>query len=273
VGFLGLGVMGGPMSANLVKAGYGVIGFDIDAGRRQEAAGAGVEIAGSSAEVARAAGEVAVSVVRTWQDTQAAVFGPDGFAEGSRQGTVLLVMSTLDPSSMSRLAADLAGRGVTAVDAPVSGGRAGAENATLSIMASGPPTILERVRPILEAMGRNLYIVGERPGMGQAAKLANQLMLGINMLAAHEGLAIARRHGVDEEQLMELLSESTGGSWVTKNWDRVRSFWRHPESYNDLAIITKDLRSALLEGDEQGLSMPVTAVAFQRLRHVWEGER
>ena len=273
VGFVGLGVMGGPMAANLVRAGFRVAGFDTDPGRHSEAVTAGVEVKGSCAEVARAAGGVVISIVRTWQDTQAAVFGPDGVAEGGRQDLVLLVMSTLDPSSMSRLATDLAGRGVTAVDAPVSGGRAGAENASLSIMASGPAPVLERVRPILEAMGRNVYVVGDRPGMGQAAKLANQLMLGVNMLAAHEGLMIAQRHGVDEDQLMELLSVSTGGSWVTKNWDRIRTFWRDPEGHNDLAIITKDLRSALKEGDEQELSMPVTAVAFQRLHHVWEGER
>ena len=270
VGFLGLGVMGGPMSANLVKAGYRVLGFDTDAGRRSEAAAVGVETAGSCAEVAQTADQVVVSIVRTWQDTQEAVFGPAGFAEGCREGMVLLVMSTLDPSSMGKLAADLAGRGVAAVDAPVSGGRAGAEEATLSIMASGPADVLERARPVLDAMGRNIYVVGDRPGMGQAAKLANQLMLGVNMLGAYEGLAIAKRHGVDEDQLMELLSVSTGGSWVTKNWERIRAFWKDPESYNDLAIITKDLRSALKEGDELELSMPVTAVAFQRLRHAWE---
>jgi len=269
VGFLGLGVMGGPMSANLVKAGYRVLGFDSDAGRRSEAAAVGVETAGSCAEVAQAADQVVVSIVRTWQDTQEAVFGPAGFAKGCREGMVLLVMSTLDPSSMGKLAADLAGRGVAAVDAPVSGGRAGAEEATLSIMASGPADVLERARPVLDAMGRNIYVVGDRPGMGQAAKLANQLMLGVNMLGAYEGLAIAKRHGVDEDQLMELLSVSTGGSWVTKNWERIRAFWKDPESYNDLAIITKDLRSALKEGDELELSMPVTAVAFQRLRHAW----
>src|SRR5438874_4362686 len=270
VGFLGLGVMGGPMSANLVKAGYRVLGFDSDAGRRSEAAAVGVETAGSCAEVAQAADQVVVSIVRTWQDTQEAVFGPAGFAKGCREGMVLLVMSTLDPSSMGKLAADLAGRGVAAVDAPVSGGRAGAEEATLSIMASGPADVLERARPVLDAMGRNIYVVGDRPGMGQAAKLANQLMLGVNMLGAYEGLAIAKRHGVDEDQLMELLSVSTGGSWVTKNWERIRAFWKDPASYNDLAIITKDLRSALKEGDELELSMPVTAVAFQRLRHAWE---
>jgi 3-hydroxyisobutyrate dehydrogenase-like beta-hydroxyacid dehydrogenase len=272
VGFIGLGVMGGPMSANLARAGHPVIAFDVDSRRRAEAEAAGVKPAASCAEVAREATDVVVSIVRTWQDTQTAVFGPDGFVHGCRQGQVLLVMSTLDPSSMRRLAEDLDAKGVVAVDAPVSGGRAGAEAATLSIMASGPPDLLERLRPLLEAMGRNIYVVGDRPGMGQAAKLANQLMLGVNMLGAYEGLAIAKRHGVDEDQLMELLSVSTGGSWVTKNWDRIRSFWKDPQSYNDLSIITKDLRSALKEGDEQDLSMPVTGVAFQRLHHVWDAE-
>jgi len=228
-----------------------------------------VKLATSSAEVAKASTQTVISLVRTWQQTEAAIYGQNGFKEGARDGLDLVVMSTLDPTSMQRLAGDMKAIGVNAVDAPVSGGRAGAEAATLSIMASGPPDVIERTKPLLTAMGKNIYLLGDRPGMGQAAKLANQLMLGVNMLAALEGLRIATRHGVDEDQLMELLSVSTGGSWVTKNWDRIRTFWRDPAGYNDLPIITKDLRSALKEGDEQELSMPVTAVAFQRLRHAW----
>ena len=270
VGFIGLGVMGGPMSANLLQAGFQVAGYDTSEDRRAEAREAGVDVKASCAEVAQAATSTVVSLVRTWQQTEQAIYGTNGFKDGARRGEDLVVMSTLDPSSMQRLATDMASLGVNAVDAPVSGGRTGAEAATLSIMASGPPDVLERIRPVLEAMGKNIYVVGERPGMGQAAKLANQLMLGVNMVATLEGLRIATRHGVDEDQLMELLSVSTGGSWVTNNWDRIRTFWKDPASYNDLAIITKDLRSALKEGDEQQLSMPVTAVAFQRIGHVWE---
>ena len=270
VGFIGLGIMGGPMSANLVKAGFQVIGYDASRERCQEALASGVKVAASSAEVAKASTRTVISLVRTWQQTEAAVYAHNGFKEGAREGLDLVVVSTLDPTSMQRLAGDMKAIGVNAVDAPVSGGRTGAEAATLSIMASGPPDVIERTKPLLTAMGKNIYILGDRPGMGQAAKLANQLMLGVNMLGAYEGLAIAKRHGVDEDQLMELLSVSTGGSWVTKNWERIRAFWKDPESYNDLAIITKDLRSALKEGDELELSMPVTAVAFQRLRHAWE---
>jgi 3-hydroxyisobutyrate dehydrogenase-like beta-hydroxyacid dehydrogenase len=270
VGFIGLGVMGGPMSANLVQAGFEVVGFDTDSLRRSDAEAAGVKLAGSCAEVAREAGQTVISVVRTWEDTEAAVHGDDGLLQGARKGMTLVVMSTLGPTSMQRLAADLAAAGVDAVDAPVSGGRAGAEAATLSIMASGPARALARVRPLLDAMGKNVYVLGDRVGMGQAAKLANQLMLGINMLGAYEGLLIAALHGVGDQQLMELISVSTGGSWVTLNWERVRAFWKDPAAHNDLAIITKDLRSALKEADQHELSMPVTAIAFQRLRHAWD---
>jgi 3-hydroxyisobutyrate dehydrogenase-like beta-hydroxyacid dehydrogenase len=207
--------------------------------------------------------------VRDWAQTEAAILGADGYAGGARDGADLLVMSTLDPTSMSSLAGELARRGVSVVAAPVSGGRAGAEAATLSIMASGRAEAIERNRPLFDALGKNLFVLGEEPGMGQAAKLANQLMLGINMLGAYEGLRLATAHGVDDKELMRLLSVSTGGSWVTQNWERIRGFWESYVPGNDLDIICKDLRSALKEGDEQELSMPVTAVAFQRIRHVW----
>jgi 3-hydroxyisobutyrate dehydrogenase-like beta-hydroxyacid dehydrogenase len=269
VGFIGLGVMGGPMSANLVKAGFDVVGFDTNPERRSQAAAAGVQPASSCAEVAQRSGQSVISIVRTWEDTHEAVYGGDGLLQGARKGMTLVVMSTLDPSSMQRLAEDLAAAGLEAVDAPVSGGRAGAEAATLSIMASGPPGALERMRPLLEAMGKNVYVLGDRAGMGQAAKLADQLLLGINMLGAYEGLRVAAQHGVDEQVLMELLSVSTGGGWVTRNWDRVRAFWQDPAGHNDLAIIIKDLRSALKEGDQRELPMPVTALAFQLLPHTW----
>lgn len=271
VGFVGLGAMGSLMAANLVRAGYDVVGAEPSESRRSEAAKVGVRPAGSVAEAARAATRVLVSIVRDADQTREVVRGPDGLLTAGRQGLVMLCMSTLDPSSLQSLSAELAEAGIEVVDAPVSGGVAGARQGTLTVMLAGAAATLAEVRPLLEAMGRNLFIVGERPGMAQAAKLANQLMLAVNMLGITEGLRIATRHGVDEGQLMELLSVSTGGSWAVQNWGDVSAFWRSAEPGGTLEIILKDLRATLREADQQRLSLPVTGVVNQLIRHVWDG--
>lgn len=273
VGFVGLGAMGGPMSANLVRAGFEVVGVDPSEPRRAEAAGSGVRLAESVAEAARAATRVLVSIVRDADQTRQVIHGPDGLLAAGRRDLTLVCMSTLDPGSLQEHARTLGEAGVEVVDAPVSGGVAGARQATLTIMLAGSGPTLAAIRPLLEAVGRNLFTVGERPGMAQAAKLANQLMLAVNMLGITEGLRIATRHGVDERRLTELLSVSTGGSWAVDNWEDVSAFWRSAEPGGTLEIILKDLRSTLREADQQRLSLPVTGLVNQLIRHVWDEAR
>lgn len=269
VGFIGLGVMGGPMAANVARSGYQVVGCDPDPRRVQEAQAAGLYVAGSPAEVAQNVTRTVVSIVRDVPQTWDALYGPQGVIGPRRPGLDLAVMSTLDPGTMARLAEDLAQRGITAVAAPVSGGRAGAEQRSLSIMTSGDGGALDRLEPVLHAMGSNVFRLGDRPAMAQAAKLANQLMLATNIMGVQEGLEIASAYGVDESQLMGLLTASTGGSWVTEHWAQVERFTRGHQPGDELDIILKDLRSTLREADESEMSLPVTAVAFQRLRQAW----
>ena len=269
VGFIGLGVMGGPMAANLVKAGIEVAGFDPDPARRAIAETAGIRLVGTCADAAREATRTVVIIVRDWPQMQAAIYGEGGFAEGAHEGIDLVVMSTIEPSSVRRLAEDLAARGMSVVDAPVSGGSVGAEAGTLSIMTSGSAEALKRVRPLLDAMGKEIFVMGDQPGMGQAAKLANAVMLTANMLGAYEGLRIATANGIDEGQLMELITASRGTSWVSQNWKAVRGFWEGYVPGKELDLISKDLRCAMNEADEKRISLPVTAVAHQRIRYVW----
>lgn len=270
VGFIGLGAMGGPMARNLVRAGFEVVGFDVSEGRRTEAAADGVRLAGSVAEAGRAATRTVVSIVRDADQTREMVHGDAGLLAGARRDLVLLCMSTLDPASLQDLTAQLAEAGISVVDAPVSGGVSGARQGSLSIMLAGAEPALAGVRPLLEVMGANLFTIGPRPGMAQAAKLANQLMLAVNMLGITEGLRIAEHHGVDEHQLMELLSVSTGGSWAVQHWQEVRTFWEGAEPGGTLEVILKDLRSTLREADQERLSVPVTALVNQLMRHVWD---
>lgn len=253
VGVIGLGAMGAPMAANLERAGYEVAGYDIRGGGS----------AGSVAEVAARATRAVIVVVRTRPQVEEVV------AQLDRAGLDVLVMSTIDPSTMAHLAQDLARRGLTAVDAPVSGGVAGAEAGTLAVMAAGDPAAVERCRPLLETMGRSIFVIGDRPGMGQAVKLANQLMLAVSMLAAQEGLRLAGEYGLLPEDVLPVIERSTGASWAAANWETVLGWWRDYEPGGALDIIVKDIRSLLDYAAERRVPLPVAALAFQRLHDVW----
>lgn len=253
VGVVGLGAMGAPMAANLERAGFEVAGHDVR----------GTGSAGSVAEVAARASRAVIVLVRTRDQVEEVVVQLD------RPGLDVVVMSTVDPGTMQRLAGDLAARGMTAVDAPVSGGVAGAEAGSLAIMAAGPPEAIERTRPLLEALGSVIFVIGERPGMGQAVKLANQLMLAVGMLAVQEGTRLAEQYGLRAEDVLPVIDRSTGASWAASHWDTVLGWWRDYAPGGALDIIVKDMRSLLDDAAERRVPLPVAALAFQRLHDVW----
>jgi 3-hydroxyisobutyrate dehydrogenase len=253
VAVVGLGAMGAPMAANLERAGYEVAGYDVR----------GTGGAASVAEAAARATRALIVLVRTRPQVEEVV------AQIDRPGLDVVVMSTIDPGTMRRLADSLAERGLTAVDAPVSGGVAGAEAGTLAIMAAGDPIAVERCRPLFQAMGRSLFVIGDQPGMGQAVKLANQLMLAVGMVAVQEGLRLAGEHGLRAEDVLPVIERSTGASWAAANWETVLGWWRDAEPGGPLAIVVKDLRSLLDDAAERRLPLPVGALAFQRLYDVW----
>jgi 3-hydroxyisobutyrate dehydrogenase-like beta-hydroxyacid dehydrogenase len=260
VGFIGIGDMGEPMSASLVRAGYRVAAYDVDPARIEHE---GLERHSSVADVCDAATQTVICLVRTLPQTLEVVGGVH------RSGLTLVIMSTINPTAMASIAEELAGRGIDLLDAPVSGGVGGAKAATLSVMAGGRPEVLERVRPILTAMGRNVFHVGERPGDGQAVKLANQLMLAVNMLGVFEGLKLVDSYGLRPGQVLPVIAESTGMSWVGENWEAVRGWWEGHPSGGALDIIYKDLRSLLGDAADRQISYPIAALAFQLLREVW----
>jgi 3-hydroxyisobutyrate dehydrogenase len=187
----------------------------------------------------------------------------------TRAGIVLVVMSTITPVAMTAIAERLQGRGIEVLDAPVSGGTAGAEAGTLTAMVAGSREAHRRARPVLEAMCTRIFEVGDRPGRAQAVKLANQLMLAVAMLGTYEGLKLARSHGVEGAEVIPIIKASTGSSWVAENWETVRSWWEGLPEGSSLDIIYKDLRSLLGDAADQKLSLPVTAAAFNALREVW----
>ena len=213
VGCIGLGNMGMPMARNLVAAGYRVVVHDIDPHRVETPVADGAAAAGSSAEVAAHA-SIVISSLPTARSVEEVVAGPGGLLEGGREGQVYIDMSTIPPPVCERLGALLGKRGIDMLDAPVTGGKAGAAAGTLGIMVGGSRRAFERCRPVLEILGGTIQHFGEAVGSGMHAKLANQIMVGAHLAAFAEALAYGKRAGLDLHQLVEILKSGRAGSEI-----------------------------------------------------------
>ncbi|MET0547682.1 MAG: 3-hydroxyisobutyrate dehydrogenase [Xanthomonas sp.] len=214
IAFIGLGNMGGPMAVNLVRAGHVVRVFDLNPAALAAAAAAGAHAA-DSAVAAVAEAEVVISMLPASRHVEDLFLGAEGLLAHIRAGALLIDSSTIAPASARALAAAATARGLQPLDAPVSGGTAGAAAATLTFIVGGPASTLERARPVLEAMGRNIFHMGEA-GAGQVAKLCNNMALGVIMAATGEALALGAAHGLDPAALSRMMAVSTGRSWATE---------------------------------------------------------
>ena len=215
IAFIGLGNMGAPMAANLLKAGHAVAGYDLSPAACEAARGAGVAVA-VSARAAATAAEVVVTMLPAGRDLVEAYGGDLGLVAAAPTGALFIDSSTVDVEA-SRQAHGLAhGRGHLSVDAPVSGGVGGAVAGTLTFMAGGDAAALDRARPVLEAMGRRIVACG-RPGAGQAAKMCNNMILGISMIAVSEAFVLAEKLGLDHQALFDVASTSSGQCWALVN--------------------------------------------------------
>ncbi|HWC90412.1 MAG TPA: NAD(P)-dependent oxidoreductase [Pirellulales bacterium] len=212
LGFIGLGTMGRPMARNLIKAGFPLVFFARRTEVADEFAALGARRAESIREVAQAAG-VLITIVTADAQLKEVVEGPQGITEGAGRGKLLIDMSTVSPATAREVAERLAPLGVAFVDAPVSGGPWGAESATLAIMAGGSADDIQRIRPVLEALGKHIFHVGP-VGAGQTVKLLNQMVAGGIMTLLGEAFVAAQVAGVDLEQLIDVMSQSSAASAV-----------------------------------------------------------
>jgi 2-hydroxy-3-oxopropionate reductase len=203
IGFIGLGIMGKPMAANLVAAGYPVTVHNRSRGAADELAEQGATPAASAREVA-ASSDVVITMLPDSPDVEAAVLGNDGVAGGIAEGALFVDMSTIAPAVSRSIAAALAERGVEAVDAPVSGGEAAAQAGELSIMAGGTEQAVERAQPIFDVLGKATTHIGPA-GAGQVAKAANQVVVAITIQAVAEALVLARKAGADPARVRAAL--------------------------------------------------------------------
>jgi 2-hydroxy-3-oxopropionate reductase len=215
IGFIGLGLMGGGMSMNLLRAGFPLTVWNRTPSKMKPLLDAGAKGAGSPREVAERS-DVVVDIVTDSPDVEGVLLGPEGVIHGARPGTVVIDMSTISPSVTRRIAEELGKKGVRMLDAPVSGGDVGAREGTLSIMVGGEEEVYEECLPIFQAMGRTITHVG-RNGMGQTVKLVNQILVGMNMLGVAEALMFAKKSGVDLEKCLAAVSGGAAGSWQLTN--------------------------------------------------------
>lgn len=260
LGFIGLGVMGRPMALNLMKHGHQM---GVYARRPQSAApliASGAAGYKSPAELA-AACEVVFTVVTASSDFEQVVLGENGIIRGARAGCVVVDMETISPVVARNIAVALAAQGVDMIDAPVSGGPMGAEQATLSIMAGGKPAVFERVKPLFECLGKTIVRVGDH-GAGQITKACNQLALLVNAQGSAEALSLAARCGVDPAKVREVMLGGIAASRVLELFGK-RMVERDFAAGIEARLYHKDLHIVLDLVHELGLAAPAAAITMQ----------
>ncbi|MGX9708626.1 NAD(P)-dependent oxidoreductase [Laceyella tengchongensis] len=266
IGFIGLGIMGKSMARNLHRAGFEVTVWNRTAAKMDEAkAEWGAHLADSPKDVA-AQSDVVITLGGDTPDVREVVTGEEGVLAGARPGTVLIDMSTISPEATRELAELAAEQGVAMLDAPVSGGDVGARNGTLSIMVGGEEKVLEKVRPVLEAMGKTIVHCGPI-GAGQTVKACNQILCGLNLLGMVEALAFAKKSGVDLEKMIQVTSQGAGGSWALANYG-LRVVKGDLDPGFSVRFQQKDLRIVLAEAERMELPLLGTATVQQLLRAV-----
>jgi 2-hydroxy-3-oxopropionate reductase len=260
IAWIGLGIMGSPMSENLIKAGYPVTGFTLEPEKLERLAAAGGTVAASVAEAVRDA-DVVITMVPASPQIEAVVLGEDGVLAHARPGALLIDMSSITPQTSIDVARAAAEKDIRVLDAPVSGGEAGAVEAVLSIMVGGEQADFDEAAPIFEALGKTIVLCGPH-GSGQTVKAANQLIVAVNIQACAEAVVFLERSGVNLEAALDVLAGGLAGSTVL-NRKRAnflsRDFspgFRIDLHHKDMGIVTDAAR-------EVGAAIPVGAVVAQ----------
>src|SRR3954462_6722662 len=257
VGFIGLGIMGGPMALNLLKGGHELYLYDINPVPR-ELTGEGAKGPGSGRAVAEAA-EVVVTMVPDTPHVEAALFAPNGVAEGLSSGKIVVDMSSISPIATKDFAKRINEKGWDYLDAPVSGGEVGAKQASLTIMVGGPEGAFEKVKPLFDLMGKNITLVGGN-GDGQTTKVANQIIVALTIEAVAEALLFAAKAGADPAKVRQALMGGFASSRILEiHGDRMvkRTF----DPGFRIELHQKDLNLALQSARQLNMALPNTATA------------
>lgn len=270
IGFIGTGTMGQPMLSNLLKKGHSVVAYDIVEAALEGAVKRGATRAGSAAEAAKAS-ELVITMLPSSSHVESAYLGPAGVLDGIAAGRLCIDMSTADPAASRRVAEAAKKRGVRFVDAPVSGGVPRAEDGTLAIMVGGEARDFEEAKPVLACMGDNLIHVGP-VGSGEVAKICNNLIAGVAAVAVSEAFRIAEGFGVDPKILTDVISKSSGHTWVMEHAHPVPGMVAKAPANRDYApgfmtdLMAKDLGLAVSAARDLRVPVFVAPAAQQLLR-------
>lgn len=258
LGIIGLGIMGKPMASHLIKAGHTVHVYNRSLGPVKELSAKGAVACNNSREVAEKSDLIFIIVPDT-PDVDMVLFGPNGVAEGIKKGSIVVDMSSISPIETKKFAQRLESLGAEMLDAPVSGGQLGAQNAALSIMVGGKAEIFEKVRPFFELMGKNIVYIGPN-GDGQTCKVANQILVALTIEAVGEALLLASKAGADPSKVREALMGGFAQSRILELHGK-RILTRSFEPGFRIGLHQKDLNLALQTARDLGLSLPNTAMA------------
>ncbi len=263
IGFIGLGIMGKPMAKNLLKAGYELVVFDINQDAVKEVVAAGAKSAPTSKDVAMQS-EVVITMLPNSPHVKTAILGENGVLEGAKAGLVLIDMSSIAPLASQEVAAAVAKKGVEMLDAPVSGGEPKAIDGTLSIMVGGKKELFERCAELLSKMGKSVVLCGEI-GAGNTTKLANQIVVALNIAAVSEAFVLATKAGVDPELVFNAIRGGLAGSTVMEAKGPMMLAGNFKPGFKiDLHI--KDLANAIETGHDVGVPLPLTASVMEILQ-------
>ncbi|KXA88722.1 6-phosphogluconate dehydrogenase [candidate division MSBL1 archaeon SCGC-AAA259A05] len=265
IGFIGLGTMGKPMAKNLYEEFGELIVWNRTESKADELRNMGAEWGVSPKEVAEKT-DVIITIVRDTEAVKDVVIRESGVIEGIDKGSILIDMSTISPQETREIAEKVREKGADMLDAPVSGGDIGAEEGTLSIMAGGSEETFEECKPILEVLGEEINYLGES-GMGQTAKLCNQVVCGLNILATCEGIMLGQEAGLDIDKLLEAITGGAAGSWMLRNLGPKMAEKDYEPGFK-VNLQQKDLKMSLDHAEELDLPLPGTGLVSKLFRSV-----
>jgi 3-hydroxyisobutyrate dehydrogenase-like beta-hydroxyacid dehydrogenase len=267
IGFIGLGSMGKPIAANIAKAGFELTVYDLREEPGKALAALGAKVAASPREVAEKSDIIEIAVVDDAQAEQV-IAGEHGVIHGARRGAIVGIHSTILPATVRKLAGLCRAQGVELIDVPMSGGRKGAEEQRLAYMAGGDAAVLEKCRPIFVTSAKHIFHLGEL-GAGATAKMLIQVVVCLNMIAAHESELLCNKTGLDFKKFQEVLHVSSGQSNVLDVWQQ----FKRPEESKAVQtkraeVFAASLAPALEIAREVGIDLPGSALAYTLLRRV-----
>jgi 2-hydroxy-3-oxopropionate reductase len=260
IGFVGLGIMGKPMAKNLIKAEYSVTVYDRVQPAVEEVVAAGASSVESSAAAAAGA-DVIITMLPDGPDSELVILGEGGVLEGAKAGAVIVDMSSIAPAFSQRIAAACEAKGVDFLDAPVSGGEPMAISGALAIMVGGKQAVFDRVAPMFEPLGASAVLCGDY-GAGNTTKLANQIMVAVNIAGVSEALVLAKKAGLDPQKVFDAVKGGLAGSNVLNAKGPMMMAGNFAPGFR-IGLHQKDLRNALLTATDLAVPLPFTALVQQ----------